>query len=149
MLTPATDIYAYSIVCIEVLSMGELPWGCAPDDEIRHNVFGNSLFFFSLMRSDQVCTIEMDRRPMIPVEFTSPLLHELIGACWHQDPAKRVPFNEVVFRLHRLRVIAGDGWDPSVTSDENESWFGSPRLSPRSTFSRPLCKCHLCATSTR
>jgi abelson tyrosine-protein kinase 1 len=40
MLTPATDIYAYAIVCIEVLSMGELPWGCVPDDEIRHNVLG-------------------------------------------------------------------------------------------------------------
>lgn len=41
MLTSATDIYAYAIVCIEVFSMGELPWGCALDDEIRHNVLGN------------------------------------------------------------------------------------------------------------
>ncbi len=78
---------------------------------------------------------------MIPVEFTSPLLHDLIGACWHRDPAKRVPFNEVVFRLHRLRAIAGDGYDPTVTSDDDESWIGSPRMSPRSSFSRPLCKC--------
>lgn len=84
--------------------------------------------------------VEMDRRPLIPVEFTSPLLHELISACWHRDPAMRVPFNEVVFRLHRLRIIAGDGWDPSVASDENESWFGSPCMSPRSTLSRPLCE---------
>ena len=45
MLTPATDIYAYAIVCVEVLSMGELPWGCAADDEIRHNVLGKSRFY--------------------------------------------------------------------------------------------------------
>ena len=43
MLTPGTDIYAYAIVCIEVLSMGELPWGCVSDDEIRHKVLG--IFF--------------------------------------------------------------------------------------------------------
>lgn len=46
MLTPATDIYAYSIVCIEVLTMGELPWGCISDDEIRHNVLGKTLFSY-------------------------------------------------------------------------------------------------------
>ncbi len=40
MLTPSTDIYAFAIVCTEVLSMGELPWGCIPDDEIRQNVLG-------------------------------------------------------------------------------------------------------------
>jgi len=86
---------------------------------------------------------------MIPVEFTSPLLHELIGACWDRDPVKRVPFNEIGFRLHRLRVIAGDGWDPSVTSDETEPWFGSPCMSPRSTYSRPLCGFYFVRLSAR
>lgn len=80
----------------------------------------------------------MDRRPLIPIEFTSPLLHELVGTCWHRDPSRRTPFNEVVFRLHRLRVIAGDGCDPVVTNDD-ESWLGSPHMSPGS-YSRPLCK---------
>ena len=88
-------------------------------------------FFFFLKK-------DMDRRPVIPAEFTSPLLHELIGACWHRDPFGRMSFNEVVFRLHRLRVIAGDGCDPTVASDD-ESWLGSPQMSPRS-FSRPLCE---------
>lgn len=79
---------------------------------------------------------------MIPAEFTSPLLHDLIGACWHRDSTKRVPFNDIVFRLHRLQAIAGDGYDPTVTSDD-ESWIGSPHMSPRSSFLRPLCKCSL------
>ena len=79
---------------------------------------------------------------MIPAEFTSPLLHDLICACWHRDPDIRVPFNDIVFRLHRLRAIAGDGYDPNITSDD-ESWIGSPYMSPRSSFSRPLCKCSL------
>jgi len=45
MLTPGTDVFAYAIVCIEVLTMGELPWGCISDDEIRYNVLGNDLLF--------------------------------------------------------------------------------------------------------
>lgn len=101
------------------------------------------IFFFVNVNNSDQGLVEMDRRPIIPLEFTSPLLHELIAACWHRDPLKRVPFNEVVFRLHRLRAIAGDGWDPSITTDETDSWFGSPYMSPRSTFSRPLCECHL------
>ena len=39
-LTPATDVYAYAIVCIEVLTMGDLPWAHDDDDDVRHNVLG-------------------------------------------------------------------------------------------------------------
>ncbi|KAF9529086.1 hypothetical protein CPB83DRAFT_812894 [Crepidotus variabilis] len=132
MLTPFTDIYAYGIVCIEILTMGEIPWGVAPDDDIRHNV------------------LEMDRRPLIPVDFTSPLLHELIQACWDREPLRRMPFREVVTRLTRLRVIESEGSDPSVTNlsiQENSDistaptspiWPISPCTSPISFFSRPL-----------
>lgn len=74
---------------------------------------------------------------MIPLEFTSPLLHELIIACWHRDPRKRIPFTEVVCRLQRLRVIAGDGCDPTGTFDEAESWPASPYLSG-SSIASPL-----------
>lgn len=100
------------------------------------------VMIFSLFSSGEFNTFfkkEMDRRPQIPAEFTSPLLHELIGACWHRDPFGRMSFNEVVFCLHRLRVIVGDGCDPTVASDD-ESWLGSPQMSPTRSFSRPLCK---------
>lgn len=53
MLTPSTDIYAFAIVCIEVLTMGELPWGCIPDDEIRQNVLGMTLPRFWSTSSDR------------------------------------------------------------------------------------------------
>jgi len=57
MLTPSTDIYAFAIVCIEVLSMGELPWGCIPDDEIRQNVLGTtfSLILVHFIRQKKMC----------------------------------------------------------------------------------------------
>ncbi|KAF8968828.1 hypothetical protein BDZ97DRAFT_1654578 [Flammula alnicola] len=118
MLTPATDVYAFAIVCIEVLTMGDLPWGQDTDDAIRINV------------------LERDKRPLIPVDFTSPLLHELIEACWDRDPDKRSPFSQTVARLVRLRSIAGDGEDPSVLSDDETSLL-SPPTSPSFASPRP------------
>ncbi|CAA7262077.1 unnamed protein product [Cyclocybe aegerita] len=116
-LTSPIDIFAYAIVCIEVLTMGELPWGhMITDEEVRHNVLEN-------------------KRPSIPPEFTSPLLHELIEACWHQHAEKRMPFREAVSRLERLKVIAGDGSDPCIDTD-GEEWPLSPALSSGSSFPR-------------
>ena len=48
-LTPATDVYAYSIVCIEVLTMGDIPWGQKNDDDIRFNVLGKFRRFLKMM----------------------------------------------------------------------------------------------------
>ncbi|KAF9562878.1 hypothetical protein CPC08DRAFT_633569 [Agrocybe pediades] len=112
MLTTATDIYAYAIVCVEVLTMGNLPWAHDDDDDVRYNV------------------LERDRRPLIPPDFTSPLLHELISACWIRDPTLRAPFAETVTKLQRLRTIAGEGADPSIGDDDYAPL--SPHLS-RST----------------
>ncbi|KDR78325.1 hypothetical protein GALMADRAFT_245445 [Galerina marginata CBS 339.88] len=111
-LTPATDIYAFAIVCIEVLTMGDLPWAHDDDDEVRHNV------------------LERDKRPLIPPDFTSPLLHELIATSWARDPSTRTPFSETIGKLQRLRVIAGEGSDPSIPVEAE--------MSPRSQAS-PTC----------
>ncbi|KAJ3501789.1 hypothetical protein NLJ89_g9182 [Agrocybe chaxingu] len=116
-LTSPIDIFAYAIVCVEVLTMGELPWGhMITDEEVRHNVLEN-------------------KRPLIPPEFTSPLLRELIEACWHQHAEKRMPFREAVSRLERLKIIAGDGSDPCIDTD-GEEWPLSPALSSGSSFPR-------------
>ncbi|KAF8900160.1 hypothetical protein CPB84DRAFT_1847410 [Gymnopilus junonius] len=118
-LTPATDIYAYAIVCIEVLTMGNLPWAHDDDDEVRHNI------------------LEKDKRPLIPPDFTSPLLHELVSSCWNRDPAMRSLFPEILGKLQRLRAIAGEGSDPFVPSAEGDYPL-SPTGSPFCQSPRPM-----------
>ncbi|KAF9481618.1 hypothetical protein BDN70DRAFT_876101 [Pholiota conissans] len=110
-LTPATDAYAYAIVAIEVLTMGDIPWGQETDDAVRINV------------------LEKDRRPAIPLDYSSPLLHELIEGCWARNPDERFTFNQAVARLDRLRRIAGDISDPSGLLNGDASPL-SPPVSP-------------------
>jgi serine/threonine protein kinase len=37
-LTTEADVYAFAICCIEVLTMGNLPWPSLDDDSVRHIV---------------------------------------------------------------------------------------------------------------
>jgi abelson tyrosine-protein kinase 1 len=37
-LTPEMDVYAFSICCVEILTMGALPWPLMDDDAVRHFV---------------------------------------------------------------------------------------------------------------
>ena len=37
-LTQATDVYAFAILCIEVLAMGQVPWFLDDDESVRHLV---------------------------------------------------------------------------------------------------------------
>ena len=49
-LTPQMDVYAFSICCVEILTMGALPWPLMDDDAVRHFVLsGYSLAFPVLM----------------------------------------------------------------------------------------------------
>lgn len=40
-LTPAMDVYAYAICCIEILLMGRIPWPLSDDNDVRRFVLGN------------------------------------------------------------------------------------------------------------
>ncbi|PPQ73056.1 hypothetical protein CVT26_014648 [Gymnopilus dilepis] len=111
-LTPATDVYAYAIVCIEVLTMGDLPWAHDDDDDVRHNV------------------LEKDRRPLIPPDFTSPLLHELVSSCWVGDPAKRSSFSDVLQKLQHLRTVAGESSGSQISGEYDYNFPHSPSQSP-------------------
>ena len=37
-ITHESDVYAYAILCIEILSMGRLPWPLMDDDAVQHFV---------------------------------------------------------------------------------------------------------------
>lgn len=46
-LTQATDVYAFAILCIEVLAMGQVPWCLDDDESVRHFVLSKVPFFHS------------------------------------------------------------------------------------------------------
>ena len=48
-LTQATDVYAFAILCIEALAMGQVPWFLDDDESVRHFVL-SMLFFFRSRR---------------------------------------------------------------------------------------------------
>ncbi|KAF5329648.1 hypothetical protein D9619_008927 [Psilocybe cf. subviscida] len=122
MLTHWTDIFAFAIVCIEVLSMGELPWGTMNDDDVRSAL------------------LDWNERPVIPSDYQSPMLHEIIQTSWVNEPEKRAPFGQTVARLARLKRMAGDGTD-IIFEDEVPCSPTSPSIhSYHPTSPRPTPK---------
>lgn len=109
-ITTEMDAYAFSIVCIEILTMGRLPWPYMDDDAVRHFVLSMlsvviNLFpiltFFALL--------EDNTRPAIPnaMPFTTPALRDLLRVCWDVNPFARPAFSEIVRRLKEMRNTAG------------------------------------------
>jgi abelson tyrosine-protein kinase 1 len=47
-LTMAMDVYAYAITCVEILTMGRMPWPLMDNDAVRHFVLSA---FFSIIFS--------------------------------------------------------------------------------------------------
>ncbi|KAG6855823.1 hypothetical protein H0H87_010489 [Tephrocybe sp. NHM501043] len=86
-LTAQMDVYAYAISCVEILSMGKMPWPLADDEAVRHFVLRDH------------------KRPNLShTRFNTPLLQMLLHACWHQDPIYRPSFEEVVKKVTAMRT---------------------------------------------
>ena len=135
MLTQWTDVFAFAIVCIEVLSMGELPWGTLNDEDVRSALLGTIYFVAGeRVRAEPLLT-DWNERPVIPSDYQSPMLHEIIQTSWINEPEKRAPFGQTVARLARLKRMAGDGTDV-VFEDEVPC---SP-TSPSNHSYHPTCK---------
>ncbi|KAF8634740.1 hypothetical protein AX15_000748 [Amanita polypyramis BW_CC] len=119
-LTPAMDVYAYSICCIEILLMGRVPWSLYDDHDVRRFV------------------LEEDRRPPLPEvpPFNSPGLRELIQACWNRDPDKRPTFRQVVQEMRFIRRNAGQSPDETHTPQKPEL-LDDERISRHSPDPRP------------
>ncbi|KAK0451188.1 uncharacterized protein EV420DRAFT_1561339 [Desarmillaria tabescens] len=89
-LTTEMDVYAFAMCCIEILSMGRMPWPFMDDDAVRHFV------------------LREDSRPVIPTtRFSTSALQELLRACWQKDPFLRPNFSAVVQELKQLRKSSG------------------------------------------
>ncbi|KAF8060214.1 hypothetical protein FPV67DRAFT_1513824 [Lyophyllum atratum] len=102
-LTPQMDVYAYAISCVEVLSMGRVPWALLDDVAVRHFVLNEN------------------QRPTVPnTPFNTPLLQDLLRVCWHQDPDVRPSFEKIVVDVKAMRTAflrdGGGGEEGQVTT---------------------------------
>lgn len=104
-LTPATDVYAFSICCVEILGMGDLPYGHRDDKLVVLLVLGESLKYCYPYINN--ASIDQDKRAEIPsTRFTGPV-EPLIQECWARDPGRRPAFRQVTARLEQLRRRQG------------------------------------------
>ncbi|KAJ7144142.1 hypothetical protein C8R44DRAFT_691771 [Mycena epipterygia] len=124
-LTPEMDVYSYAICCVEILSMGRLPWPLMSDEAVRNFV------------------LKDNTRPKIPsTRFNTPALQELLRLCWDEDPSVRPPFAKVVKEAKQLRKAAevpfegfGDDLVSPPVSPRGSDWrevenAGNARPSP-------------------
>ncbi|KAJ6515780.1 hypothetical protein C8R45DRAFT_811380 [Mycena sanguinolenta] len=106
-LTPEMDVYSYAICCVEILSMGRLPWPLMSDEAVRDFV------------------LKDNTRPKIPPSrFNTPALQDLLRVCWDREPTLRPPFSKIVKEAKQLRKAAElpfEGFDD----------LASPPVSPR------------------
>ncbi|KAI0030163.1 kinase-like domain-containing protein, partial [Vararia minispora EC-137] len=85
-LTAATDVYAFAITCLEILSKGNLPWNLMDDHTIRQFV------------------LKEDRRPSFPLSFVPHHpLRRLVEAAWDFSPQRRPSFASIASDLGILR----------------------------------------------
>lgn len=90
-LTAEMDVYAFAICCIEIFSMGRMPWPLLNDETVRQLVLANS----------RPTPHHHDPR------FTQPGVQKLLTNCWDPHPALRPPFSKIVQDIEQLRRNAG------------------------------------------
>ncbi|KAG2099294.1 uncharacterized protein F5147DRAFT_747297 [Suillus discolor] len=88
-LSRATDVYAFSICCIEILGMGDLPYGHRDDMLVAFLVN------------------YQNKRAEIPSTPITSLVEPLIQECWVRDPEQRPTFTHIAATLKRLRKHQG------------------------------------------
>ncbi|KAK7455814.1 hypothetical protein VKT23_010848 [Stygiomarasmius scandens] len=122
--TVEMDVYAFSICCIEILSMGRMPWPLMDDDTVRHFV------------------LYEDSRPHIPqTRFTTSAMQDLLRACWASDPFDRPPFSKVAHDLKIMRRVAGANPE-DVQSPRIPGWEEHERSLHQQQVSRPSPDMH-------
>ncbi|KIK64037.1 hypothetical protein GYMLUDRAFT_241258 [Collybiopsis luxurians FD-317 M1] len=81
-----TDVYAFSITCVEIVTMGSLPWPLLPDDVVRKTV------------------LEEKGRPPYPVKLVKRLgIRSMLEQCWDDEFNERPTFSVIISDLENLR----------------------------------------------
>ncbi|KDR78069.1 hypothetical protein GALMADRAFT_245050, partial [Galerina marginata CBS 339.88] len=118
-LTPEVDVWAFSISCVEILTMGRMPWPFMDDNAVRHFV------------------LKENTRPPIPKfsRFNTPGLQDILRACWQAKPEQRPTFTKIARDLKLLRK--GFGHDavesprlPSMDDIPEHTTSPSPDMRP-------------------
>lgn len=130
-LSRATDVYAFSICCIEILGMGDLPYGFRDDTLVAFLVNCESrpiqYTYISNAFTDQ------NKRAEIPSTPITSLVEPLIQECWVRDPEQRPTFTHIAATLKRLRKNRG-GVEESPIPVQAEvlltAWSDPPHHSP-------------------
>lgn len=103
-LTDKADVWAFSMTCVEILTMGQLPWPLFDNDTVRHFILSECLkhSFFASLTSSQ----DQDSRPTIPLKMQArlPILQEIIFTCWRTFARDRPSFTKVTSDLQQLRL---------------------------------------------
>jgi len=85
LLTKENDVYAFAITCVEIVTMGSLPWPMMPDDVVRKLVLDNN------------------ERPPFPSKIVDRLgIRTVLEHCWDDKIMKRPSFSQVVEHLQNL-----------------------------------------------
>ena len=108
-LTPEADAWAFSICCVEILTMGRIPWPFMDDTSVRHSVLSMSIPNSPCWRSNLFFLAEENGRPVLPKysRFNTPGLQDILRTCWQMEPAKRPSFKKVARDLKLLRKSSG------------------------------------------
>ncbi|KAH8978454.1 kinase-like domain-containing protein [Lactarius hatsudake] len=86
-LTPEMDVYAFAICCVEVLTMGALPWPLMDDDAVRHFVLNENM-----------------RPSLPPSNLVNGQLMNVIRASWDTVPSNRPSFKQTARELQKQRA---------------------------------------------
>ena len=92
----ASDVYAFGVIVWETLTK-RVPWDGKTPPQISVKV----------VRGERPAPVP-NRATVAP-----PALLDLMQRCWHQDPAQRPTFPEIVRKLTELKAASGMVWSPS------------------------------------
>ena len=138
-LSQESDVWAFSICCVEILTMGRLPWPLNNDDSVRHFVLSSWMpLFHQTVKFLTHFHAEDDGRPPLPdnSRFNTQGLQDILKACWTTKPTQRPTFVKLVKDFKQLRNAGGqeiaDSPSVSVIDEPEIAHSPSPDMRPTS-----------------
>lgn len=95
----ATDVYAFAMTCVEVLTQGQLPWPELDDSQVKKMVCGAWTIAYVTLGIDTTVGVAPDNKrpdfPMLDAPWNSKFAG-MIASWWNQDPSRRPSFRAIV-----------------------------------------------------
>ncbi|KAJ3936004.1 MAG: kinase-like domain-containing protein [Lentinula lateritia] len=118
LISKENDVYAFAITCVEIVTMGSLPWPMIADDVVKKRV------------------LEQNARPPFPSKIVDRLgIRDMLDRCWDDELKERPTFSDVVKQLESLK----NGLSfYQARSPTQSPLLNSPPPSHRSPHSAPV-----------